>query len=390
MTKNYNEYFIKNPDKITKLIGNTFYGRSGSYLFCSLFDNHPDLLTIPFWGWGSILSPLLPSLISLYEGNNEEILANSLIGINEKFPFLGNNKEIDLFKNALISIFQHMKKTSKELKMSLVINSLFIAYSIAKNKKIASKNPIIFLSIHDCIKSFMECLALEYEDFFWLPSIRLPHKTFDSYLIHLWFNCNLFPRITRLGYGIYHFQQDGCLLPFLKEENQLGIRFEDLHSNAKLVVELLCKKFNIKCYPTLLESTHGGVPWSLDGFSGVDPTSVDRNHKIKILKKIDVFSLHSLLKENYLAWNYEQPSYSFYQRLIYKKIFSLLPFMRIFFYALILDLKHIIFMKESHTNKKSIILKYFSNDLPYTLTALRSKRDSTLKPVNYLKILNDE
>jgi hypothetical protein len=88
----YNQYFVENPDQIKCMVGNTYWGRSGSFLLCSLFDGHPEVLTLPFSNY-SYLTRLFLNHLNLFSDLTPEEFARRIL---DDIPYLteeGNTKD---------------------------------------------------------------------------------------------------------------------------------------------------------------------------------------------------------------------------------------------------------------------------------------------------------
>ena len=369
--KNYNQYFIENPEAITKCAGNTFYGRSGSYLMCTLFDSHPQVLSLPPNGYGSILLSVHKILENFYESSTSDV-AEQLI---ESFQFLtkcqnatngfslinapgsfvkrlGNKSKLEIgaekedLKKILIEILENIKKKKLQPDTALMLNAIHISYAIVMRRTITSKNVIIFVSLHSLIDENISTLSREYKDFWLLPSVRCPHKTHDSHLYHHMFEFLSPPYLWLLPHLISHLYHDGQKrFSFLESDKHIAVKFEDLHSQTELVMQRLCKIFDIEWDPILLESTIDGHTMWIDRkgklYTGTNH-KISQKNDLRLLKERDVFLLSQICKAYYKNWEYETPRYSQMKKVLFEFIL-VFPFLSsVFQRAFFMDFKRIL------------------------------------------------
>lgn len=340
-TQNYNDYFIKNPHKISRFAGNLCWGRSGSYLMCSLFDGHPEILTLPphsYASWVIRISNFLPLfkqsstkeiVDSLYdffptatiEGNFKERW--SLVNADGSFlARIGDEKQLKLgvpekeyLKNLMV-IIENMKKYNIIPNVRTLLNAIHIAYVVAGGHKITTKSPLVFFSLHGRIESVIDLINAEYDEFHLIINSRNPSKTYDSHLFHHFFE-NKAERFTSLSYHlINHYIKDGQKV-FSENGNSINtisVRFEDIHEFTEATMRNLAKMLKIKWHPILLDSTiNSKIMWierNGELCTGTNHRAANEN-KYKLLSEFDVYLIQSILDNYYNKWNYKKKNVGF-------------------------------------------------------------------------------
>lgn len=364
---NYNEYFLLNPEAIDRIAGITFWGRSGSYLLCSLFDGHPEVLAVSPHSWAGLYERITEIKNAYKTSSTEELMEKIALTLpyltregNKRDAWslqnspgttinkLGDTEVIEIgpeeekFKFYLRQIFDHQKKKEGLPNEKFFLNSFHIAYNIALGRDIKSQNPIIILSLHETIENAIFSINSQYKDFYFIASVRCPHKSFDSHLFHHLYESTIRPAYRTHPILINHLINHGKEFEFMKSEKQLAVRFEDFHSNTTATMKKLSNKLNISWSPCLLESTIDSKKWWMDRngelISGTNH-SVAKSSSLKVLGKLDIHYIENILKSYYVSWNYEISQKSFFKNFFYNFIVYLPFSSRIFRKILLIDLK---------------------------------------------------
>ena len=353
----YTQYFKENPEKVKGMIGNTFFGRSGSFLLCSLFDNHPQILNFPQSNW-TYFTKLLAKEIGSFEEKSSVEFTNHIL---DNIPYLteegnandpwsiinspgtiiqqigeesGANIKIGPKRKILVKelteIFDIIKKEDKSLNLATLINALHVGYALALKRKITSKNVYILYGLHDYEPEVIQMLSKEYPKFTLMISIRHPASTFDSHLYHHLFESPHSDHMWTLGHLYRTLYFSGQKVRGLTDSQQIGVKFEDVHEKTEVLMKALCRHFSLKWDPILLKSTMDGKIWwaKRNGrlISGPNSKVMIKSHKYKILKKIDL-CLFSYLFDAYIStWNFFVVKRNL-KSLIFQKFFFHFPFL---------------------------------------------------------------
>ena len=316
------------------MIGNTFWGRSGSFLLCSLFDSHPEVLTLPLSNW-SYFTRILLNDLSLFSTLSSDEFSNRLLDNipylteegNEKDPWsiinspgtiiqkigdeVGKDIKIgakrSVLQKCLSQMFDDVKNKGNLFKLSTLINILHIGYALSKGRTIKTKTPIILYSLHDYEPEIIEILSKEYI-FMLMVSVRNPKKTLDSHLYHHLFestHSNHMWTVIHLYKTLYY---SGQVVRGLRRDQHIAIKFEDLHNKTEIVMKALCKKFNLNWDPILLSSTIDGKVWWMERenflVSGPNPNFISQKKHLRVLKENDKIIFSCLFRDYEHAWKY--------------------------------------------------------------------------------------
>jgi hypothetical protein len=209
----------------------------------------------------------------------------------------------------LSKIFHLIKERGQPLTLSTLINSLHISYALSKGKTIKTKNPVILYCLHDYDVEIIKKLSEEYTKFILMISVRTPTKTLDSHMYHHLYEFvhgNHMWTVQHLYKLLY---DAGQRIQGLKKEQQIAVKFEDVHNKTDLLMKTLCKKFQINWDPILLQSTIDGKIWwterSKQMFSGPNPDFMLNQQSYKVLKKLDFVLFSSLFDQYVKSWMYE-------------------------------------------------------------------------------------
>lgn len=329
----YSDYFMENPEKITKLLGNLCWGRSGSYLMCSLFDFHPQILALPPHSYASTMVKLPELAAEFYDLGTKEIIKKMLDVFpcatregNRREPWslinaagtfvkkLGDTDEVDMgppedkFYDVCGQIIERFKEKKKRPNAAILINMVHIAYSVALGRKLPSKNLGIFLSLHGRMPQIIEMLSKSYKNFYLMINIRHPLLTHDSHFFHHFFENIEAPLIKFVSVLQGHLANDGLKSPGIRDSHQFCVRFEDMHKNPEGITRAICDLFKIEWDPILLESTIDGKTLWVERpgriFTGTNPKAAEKE-SLALLRKGDVVFLEYVLKNYYKEFGYQ-------------------------------------------------------------------------------------
>lgn len=326
------------PEQIKKAFSVHFCTRSGSYLLCSLFDNHHEILTLPPVDFTPHLKALKEDLIGL-SNLSMQLILNRVI---ENCPFIFRGWNASRKDRVLGPLFKFgaaecvigttvlefrryfyasliRLKERGELSFINLIRAIYVSYALCKKRKLDNVKPVLLLSLHqvdhDQIKEFSEI----FESYHALVCIRYPVVGFISHLYHTIHEQKELPRAPILHHLNSFFHNSNS-----KEiPNFLGVKFEDIHQKTEKLMKKLAKIIDIKWSPKLLTSTCDGLTWWWRSES-IIKTGTNPNISVYTTgKKANVFDRLrlELLFEPYLKrWGYAYKNrkiLSFFKKLLF-------------------------------------------------------------------------
>lgn len=300
--------------------------RSGSVLFHSLLDHHPQILHVPlhmyyYFDWEYHLRDEGPdTLIDAFFAKSHALIP-SLSGLGEKgdqtlhFEFdkvsrimkaaLPQLTSLDRKKLILLVHFAYGKHTGQDLSRVRMIlhhhHSLtnifgYMSYVTAVERRISEEDlegilqltPARYVAAGD---PFVETMLADFPQAKFLVTIRHPMPATHAFLEYLKslpdyradLSCYaLWSYLALMGF--YSLVGLGRLLG---EQLRL-VRFEDLHGDTEKTMREMAEYLGIDYDPCLLESTFAGLPWSGAGVTrnnevirGTSPAMLEKENKWK-------------------------------------------------------------------------------------------------------------
>lgn len=323
------EHLIENPQLVKRVAVVTFYGRSGSYLLSSMFDWHPEVLTVSVDGLYDFFKTLIPFLNERLKSGQVDLehLINFLV---DNFPnfFSGLKRAAEsqlqteefrsyftLFVQTFARVVQNFELRSGRDGMEATCFEIFLAMHLAYAKvlkrEILTENPLIFWQQHLPIdRAHRDQLRRIFPETFFIKMIRQPEKTLDSHIHHHYAEFPLEP-LSELFKVLYKQLTDfDCVFEGVDGENSFAVRFEDLHVDTRGVMTKLAQNLGISWKESLLESTENGLPYGFvnrEGkrISGTNPNAA-KNLSTKYLSTIDRIKIRYVLEKNYREWDYSR------------------------------------------------------------------------------------
>lgn len=313
-------------------------GHSGGNFLNSLFDNHDNLLTVPFGGMANF-----HYIYEKYLKNN--IFKDSCKNVidaqkHDKYIFRVTNlffKNTNIDYNTLFSIMSDLYFANKYIPTkSEWFKSFYISYAIALNKKIDESNPpSIYFYTHAIgqyipINNYYEIFK-DFKKFYGITIIRRPSYAIASFIAHLFslvgnenisyanysgvmkiLNNEIFPA----AFGMISSDKSANRGPLLISKNdkyfpyRRCVRFEDLKLKPFEILSNICNFFNIKFDDNLLKCTENGSMYNFYSSSinkniiDFDLTPVFNPHK-QIFSEYDHKRIEILFRKIYKLYDYE-------------------------------------------------------------------------------------
>jgi hypothetical protein len=316
-----------------------FWGRSGSVLMASHLDGHDDVLMLPgplsdgihkfytFSATSTLQQKLLafPAMQKLYDITSEGA------GVGGSFfdgPFAISPDQYYAAVQAIVEVSGQWPPDFVTSRRALFL-FIHLAYNLALGRRPASTRPLIVCALH----WYDNARAMEFVADFprtqFIHMIRDPITSFDRFFDWL-FDPKLLrpivpiraqrPTVARVlqpsrdtsdvaawrvvRAHIVADQPYSGMAP-----RTLGIRFEDLHSDAAQVMRDLAAWLGISFQASLLDSTFNGIPYVVtrDGktWSGARKEKAQRSSRH--LSRVDRALVYSVFYENFIAWDYRCP-----------------------------------------------------------------------------------
>jgi hypothetical protein len=349
----YNKYLLEYPEVINRCVSVHFWGRSGSFLLCSLFDKHPEVVCISLGGWMPIYMGLEERFKEI-ETYSQDDLYNALVPLMKysdlrgymKFVKQYGTEGIRYYASILMNSRDSLLKRGQPLNRANILKMLTICYMEASFQQVTTDDPLLVLSIHDTdpdLKVF-QCLQEDFRDAKVIYCVRSPVKAFHSHCYHHMFE-SVHPCVIQTPKLLLkRLLHDARIDQYLIPEKAKVVRFEDIHNQPEKILNSIARWVDIKWSPFLLESTLMGKPWeeSLGEFNlmGFSATKA-KDNSTKYFSTVDRFKLNDFFKEQYVAWDYKpMPTTSFF---MLKFVINKLP-LKILWVGLFVEIKNLFMM----------------------------------------------
>lgn len=346
---------LQRPEKPGTVVAIFHFGRSGSYLLSSLFQQTPlpELLPFPALhltvgssGIGKeVMRELRCALQSVPPGvmsaGVEECSERIMVRVEGIFEHIGGDPYLcrkgpgpvinfvrkDVFKALLES--QMIWRLPRPLDYDFLLKSIFIAYHMGRGEPLAChglKNLVYMWQPHIPTPGIRHWIRRNFPNCRTLIPVRFPEKALDSLLIH-----SVTESHDRAPERVFHF----CLstiaewydeLTDISDRRDVAIRFEDMHHHTHEVIQAVCDWLNID-KPT--EQVTYAMDLAVRGkiVSGVRNLSIDEMQP-KYLSYSDIVKVRFLLQENYRMWGYDAICQFGFERSIreYRDLIKDVPF----------------------------------------------------------------
>ena len=347
----------------------TFCGRSGSIFLQSLFDGHPDIISIPISGilqsihkpWENdklldkkyaleIFDHYIPVICDASAKiTNVSKKANKVIGLTYAegycpgdtlgFCSLGEGRDVvlkvdeSIFRETLHDLLRNFEKIS----FLEFFTILHLAYWVSNGGEIddliKKESVLILYQLHVYQVDFFQKLLEEFpKNIYHLQMVRNPIAATGSHLV---MSVKINPDFiaSQLIYRDIKTGFDYINHPRLKT---ISIRLEDLHNFPEQILKNCCSWLGIEWHPTLLLSTFGSIKyWNVkdsDQVSGFNKITTSKKYD-SVFSLLDIFRLKIIMREKFIIWKYQNKKYILFTKLIDCCLFL---FLSIFPYRFIL------------------------------------------------------
>lgn len=308
---------------VNKVLAIQNCGPSGTTLLQSLFDGHPQVLSLP-----ALHGQQLLIYWDHYAGPRKEFekqdLYNRFIG---DFAYFFDSSKMDnglglmdmgpnhdeqayvdkqSFESYLQAEWEGLEKVSRKQ----FVSSVFKAYNKALGRTVDETGYLLY-PIHCLPRKYALWLVEDFSEVKFLHTVREPIQSIGSLAKHInknpgWNNHYLLTCVTaqmlcdtaihvgkRIAYGMKPYIQDN--------ENTLvqsrAIKLEDIHQDTKTTLTRVCDWLNLSWSDRLLESTFNGKLWHNRPESirqaGVGSQTISQQHE-DLLSAFDKLRLHYL------------------------------------------------------------------------------------------------
>jgi len=331
----------KLPNKIVALL---HLGRSGTGLFHSLIDGHPDITTLPsiylrgyfnegVWekisadGWRGIPAHFADEFAVLFDARTSKPIPSRLgespisIGVKEGMTSVGENRDqfLSLDKEAFCVVALNLMEGMESIDpMSFLMVAHAAFEEVIKAHKSSELNKrLCFYHIHNPDDYAMANFIRYAPDTQLLVTVREPIQNCESWICSSVEQNNYNQCVHRILGVIFGFDR----VPF-RMRDTVGIRLEDLKARPEATMKALCTWLNVEDSPTLYEMTVQGQKWwgnpTDPGFNAkradpFDKTSV-RRPVGKVFGAIDRFVLQTLLYPFSVRYGYREPAPEQFQK----------------------------------------------------------------------------
>lgn len=318
-------------ESLNKVVAICFYGRSGSFFFQSLLDNHPDIISFPvaylmryfYEFWNSCANiRTIEELISKFtkdydilfdvENPNPSDFIESNVGIDNNFHCMGEKKDqrLEINKELFeVSLFRILSK-KKVVTRKVFFQAIHLAYAHSQGKKKLNngKPPIIVFQLHTPMPQRALGLVEDFSDTLFFHTIRNPIQSLGSHMAHYFDHQG-----NGMDINLLLWLLDGAVnggYPVFNEcrKHSFAVKLEDLHRHSEKIMREVCGKIGIAWHENLLKSTFGGFNWTFksgkEKIKGFNTTVISRKHE-NLFSEFDRMRLSLLLKPQFDSWGYE-------------------------------------------------------------------------------------
>jgi hypothetical protein len=301
---------LDDPDAVQDPIAILHWGKSGSYLLCSLLDGHPQALQNPFdsmFGYfhreGQLFADRADGWVAADEATRWAAAnCDSIIG--DRRPAVEARAAFLFFLERILS------RCANGVTRRYLFKAVHVAYAAARRKPLSTTRPFLIWNLH--VLQASDVLLELYPDIRFVTTVRFPEKALDSELFTFCSQARNFdaPEIVRRSLADV-FKRDTPILA-----NHVGLRFEDMHCRPEATMRALAEWIGIDWASSLLASTIDGEEYYFSGQHvhtrpsadprGVTGFSPERalDRSFSILSPVDRFLFRLVLARQYHAWGY--------------------------------------------------------------------------------------
>jgi hypothetical protein len=311
---------------MTRAVNLCHWGRSGSFLFASYLDHHPDIVMLPMltsmaiyeffqeYAGLSIWEKLLayPAYSGLRKGSAADFFLkdnpDGNIGINPADYTAAVQALHDQYAGMPASWFESRPR---------FFQLLHVAHSVAGGQRLESRRPVMVWAQHYVNEENARRFVEDFPGGQFIHTIRDPITGIDS-----WFGRQMEMELEDHGHRPelaprYLDPALGTLVPMLiwdsahegTHARSRAVRFEDMHLEPEALMRRLADWIGVAYRPCLLESTWNGAPYvvTIRGVLTCGPNPVNAQRRHKYLSYADRLLVFALLHGNFVAWRYPFP-----------------------------------------------------------------------------------
>jgi hypothetical protein len=301
---------LDDPGEVQDPVAVLHWGKSGSYLLCSLLDGHAQTLQNPFEAMFSY--HYREGLLFTARANGrvcaEEVLPwaeanyDAIAGIREpaleaRTAFLGFLRQI-------------LSRRPNGMGRADLIKAVHVAYAAARGHPLTTTRPVLVWNLH--LVQSAELLLSLYPAMRFVTTVRFPEKALDSELFTFCFQQQNFAaaEIVRRNLASI-FERDTPLTA-----DHVAVRFEDMHCEPEATTRALAAWIGIDWAPSMLISSIDGEAYYFSqqyvhtgrnddprGLTGFSPERA-RDRSFSILSLADRLVLRLALRRLYVGWGY--------------------------------------------------------------------------------------
>lgn len=300
-------------DELKKIVAITYHGRSGSYLLCSVFDGHPNFLTVDFTlnTLFRFFSDSGPSH-NLQSEQDSAVLIKILKEIKTKLSAETFCMFCKIFPPMLRTILSNPTQSPDKGKLFKII---FFAWHHSHEYEIPS-NPIIAYSKHTSSDEEFEEMAHYFDTVHLLQCTRQFDQTIASHIRHHVLEAPVLPFSTVVGRMITPYED--CLRRFIIADNfhHTVVRFEDIHKDIEQLSRSLCKRLDVPFNEAMTNSTLNQKPYLHErkdakinnerSFSGFGHKNIHKKQP-DWMSAIDILRLQCFFSDGIVQLEYSTP-----------------------------------------------------------------------------------
>ncbi len=320
------------PDKLVALLS---FGRSGTGLFHSLIDGHPEISTLPsiylqgffnpgVWskmttkGWRGLPQRFVEDFAVLFDANSPHPTPcrktddSSFLGKKEGMANVGEkrNESLSLDQEAFCHEVQQLLQSQKKVDPRSFLMVIHAAFE--KVLETNTEKKTVFYHIH-CPENFTKLNFLRHvPDARLIMMIREPIQSCESWIRVLFKENNYSQLIYRIIGMLFAIDQIA-----FRTQDSIGVRLEDIKKRPKATMRAFCSWLGVEESPSLYKMTAQGKKWWGDpsspdfrknkAMSPFDETSIERSVGTVFSEK-DQFVLRTLFYPFSVRFNYREPN----------------------------------------------------------------------------------
>jgi hypothetical protein len=311
---------------MTRAVNLVHWGRSGSFLFASYLDRHPDIVMLPMltsmaiydffeeYAQLSIWEKLLA--YPAYSGVRKGSAADFFLQDNPDGNIGIDAADYSAAVQALHAEHAGMPASWLESRPRF-FQLLHIAHSVAGGQRLESRRPVMVWAQHYVNEEYARRFVEDFPDAQFIHTIRDPIAGIDS-----WFGRQMDMEMQDHGHHPeraprYLDPALGSMLAMLRwdsahagtQARSRAVRFEDMHLEPEALMRRVAQWIGVAYRPCLLESTWNGAAYvvTIRGVPTCGPNPLNAQRRHKYLNAADRLLVFALLHGNFTAWSYPYP-----------------------------------------------------------------------------------